>query len=105
MSSLTLVLAAGGVTLTLGLETALRRRIFDPKWRERVSNVACSGLRYAVEAVLGGALLVAHRAALRFAPLELDATSPWTWVIAFLAYDFLYYWAHRAFHRVPMLWA
>ncbi|MCA1778593.1 MAG: sterol desaturase family protein [Xanthomonadaceae bacterium] len=40
-----------------------------------------------------------------FAPLQLDLAAPGTWLLAFLAYDFLYYWLHRAHHRIGVLWA
>lgn len=30
--------------------------------------------------------------------VDLPWNSPWTWFIAFLAVDFLYYWFHRASH-------
>jgi sterol desaturase/sphingolipid hydroxylase (fatty acid hydroxylase superfamily) len=29
----------------------------------------------------------------------------WTWVVAFVAYDFCYYWSHRLGHEVNLLWA
>ncbi|MEY3475265.1 MAG: hypothetical protein RL087_1723 [Pseudomonadota bacterium] len=29
----------------------------------------------------------------------------WVWVIGLIAYDFFYYWQHRASHRVAVLWA
>ncbi len=35
----------------------------------------------------------------------LDPASPWVWVGALLAYDFLYYWLHRAGHTVALFWA
>ena len=35
----------------------------------------------------------------------LDASSPAVWLAALLAYDFCYYWLHRAGHRVALLWA
>ncbi len=35
----------------------------------------------------------------------LDVSSPVTWVGALLAYDFLYYWLHRAGHTVALFWA
>ena len=41
----------------------------------------------------------------RFAVWQLSPTSPWTWFIALVAYDFLYYWHHRAGHRVALFWA
>ncbi len=37
--------------------------------------------------------------------LELDADSPWTWLIAFLGVEILYYWWHRLSHEVNFLWA
>ncbi|WP_344654938.1 sterol desaturase family protein [Catenulispora subtropica] len=40
------------------------------------------------------------------------AISPWrigssaaSWIVLFVAYDFCYYWEHRANHRVRILWA
>ncbi len=36
---------------------------------------------------------------------RLPADSPWVWAFALLAYDFCYYWFHRASHRVAVLWA
>ena len=41
----------------------------------------------------------------RFAVWQLAPTSPWTWAIGLVAYDFLYYWHHRAGHRVALFWA
>ena len=36
---------------------------------------------------------------------EQSASSPWVWIGALVAYDFCYYWLHRAGHRVAALWA
>ncbi|NIL94672.1 MAG: hypothetical protein GTO71_09565 [Woeseiaceae bacterium] len=33
------------------------------------------------------------------------AADPLAWILAFLLYDFFYYWAHRAGHEVNILWA
>ncbi|HEY2190471.1 MAG TPA: sterol desaturase family protein, partial [Caldimonas sp.] len=41
----------------------------------------------------------------RFAIWPLSAASLWTWLFALVAYDFLYYWHHRAGHRVALFWA
>ena len=35
----------------------------------------------------------------------LSARSPLVWIGALIAYDFLYYWLHRAGHEVALLWA
>jgi len=37
--------------------------------------------------------------------LPLGARSPGVWLGALLAYDFLYYWLHRAGHTVALFWA
>ena len=39
------------------------------------------------------------------APWRLPVDSPWTWLGALVAYDFLYYWHHRAGHRIAVFWA
>ncbi len=36
---------------------------------------------------------------------SLPEDSLWTWVFAFILYDFLYYWYHRFSHQVNFLWA
>ncbi|MFG1791395.1 sterol desaturase family protein [Nocardia sp. NPDC049149] len=37
-------------------------------------------------------------------PLHLSAKSWWVWVLGLVVTDFCYYWAHRADHRVRLLW-
>jgi sterol desaturase/sphingolipid hydroxylase (fatty acid hydroxylase superfamily) len=36
---------------------------------------------------------------------RLPADAWWVWVAALVAYDFCYYWLHRAGHRVALFWA
>lgn len=40
----------------------------------------------------------------RITPLRIEETW-WSWVLAFVVYDFVYYWTHRADHRIRILWA
>lgn len=35
----------------------------------------------------------------------LPENSLWVWIIALLAYDFIYYWVHRFGHEVNLMWA
>lgn len=35
----------------------------------------------------------------------LPENSLWVWIIALLAYDFIYYWVHRFGHEVNLIWA
>ena len=37
-------------------------------------------------------------------PLRLSPRHWWVWVACLIATDFCYYWAHRADHRVRLLW-
>ena len=39
------------------------------------------------------------------APWQLPADQWWTWAIAILGLDFLFYWTHRTAHRVRLVWA
>ncbi|CAI9409746.1 sterol desaturase family protein [Nocardioides sp. T2.26MG-1] len=39
------------------------------------------------------------------APWHLPVDAWWTWAIAILGVDFLFYWAHRVAHRVRLVWA
>lgn len=40
-----------------------------------------------------------------FRLFTLDLANPWVWFGVFVARDFVYYWMHRAEHRVRLLWA
>ncbi|MGA8847564.1 MAG: sterol desaturase family protein [Nocardioides sp.] len=50
--------------------------------------------------LLGYALLFAY-----VAPWQLPVDAWWTWVLAIVGVDFLFYWAHRIAHRVRLVWA
>jgi sterol desaturase/sphingolipid hydroxylase (fatty acid hydroxylase superfamily) len=39
----------------------------------------------------------------KFAFFNLES-SVWIWIVAFIAYDFFYYWAHRMSHQVNLFW-
>jgi sterol desaturase/sphingolipid hydroxylase (fatty acid hydroxylase superfamily) len=41
----------------------------------------------------------------RVAPWHVDVTNPLSWVAYWIIGDFLYYWTHRAEHRVRLLWS
>lgn len=56
-------------------------------------------LRLGVSAVGFGALA----AWAGVTPWAMD--SAWQWIVAFVAYDFCYYWKHRAGHRSRLFWA
>ena len=39
------------------------------------------------------------------APLKLDTSEWWAWVIGFFAVEFFYYWQHRFSHTIRWVWA
>lgn len=53
-----------------------------------------------------GVGLVTYAFALKhLAVFQLPADNAWTWVFAFVLYDFCYYWLHRMGHERNILWA
>jgi sterol desaturase/sphingolipid hydroxylase (fatty acid hydroxylase superfamily) len=60
----------------------------------------------ATSGVLNGIALIAYAAIYVYvAPWHLPATAWYTWVIAIVGVDFLYYFYHRIAHRVRIIWA
>jgi len=54
---------------------------------------------------LGVGTYVYHLLTQYFSLPLMDATSLWTWLLAFVVYDFCYYWLHRLGHERTILWA
>lgn len=76
-----------------------------PLWKHRLSNYACGALTLLSSLTLGSLLLAAYRAtATHGLKLWPRASAP-AFLLAFVTIDFLYYWQHRAEHRVGVLWA
>lgn len=66
-----------------------------------------TGIGNQVSGVFVGGLAFALYAGLveRLAWVQLPADSALTWIACFVLVDFLYYWWHRASHRINVLWA
>ncbi|WP_052215359.1 sterol desaturase family protein [Sphingomonas sp. ERG5] len=63
------------------------------------------GLGSTVASVLtGGAVVVMGLALQRYAPFQIPY-SWWAWTLAFVLYDLSFYVAHRASHRMRLMWA
>ncbi len=82
-----------------------KRPIYRPA--DALADLGCGVVSQATGLFLTGVVEAgAYVAAFRLvSPFELPATSPWTWIFAFVAVDFCYYWWHRASHRVNVMWA
>jgi sterol desaturase/sphingolipid hydroxylase (fatty acid hydroxylase superfamily) len=75
-------------------------RILDP---ERRTNLALGLLRVAGDLSTRGLLFGLYEVVLRASGAS--ARQPLAaWLVGLLAYDFLYYWAHRAQHRIGVFW-
>lgn len=83
----------------------------DPQYAQKFSarDYAGNWATYALNAVFkfAGQYLLPFSTiviASSLTPLRLSPRHWWVWVACLIATDFCYYWAHRADHRVRLLW-
>jgi alkylglycerol monooxygenase len=95
------VVAGALVVLEWAACRVLGRRTYTPSTTlaSLASGVGAAALGAVVSNVALYQLVAAH------VPWQLPANSVWTWLLATVALDFIAYWAHRAYHAVPLLWA
>jgi len=73
---------------------------------DTLTNLGCGAGQQVAGALLAAVMLGGFEAVRATVGLfALPADSPWTWLGALLGVDCLYYWFHRASHRVNLLWA
>ncbi len=102
-----IVLATPLFLLLIGLElvVGLARGRNGYRLGDALSSIGLGVMSQIVGVFTAALTLGLYVAASAVAPWRLPADSIWTWLGALLAYDFLYYWHHRAGHRVAVLWA
>jgi len=92
--------------LFMGVELAFararRRRAY--RFNDAFADLGCGIVQQALGLFYGATLLSVHARAQEHALLELRPPLL-VWGVALLGVDFLYYWWHRASHRVRLLWA
>ena len=93
--------------LLMGVEiwVARRRGLKLYRFTDSVVDLSCGMtqqilLVFAVTVLAGG-----YTWLYRFRIFDFAPGSPWPWVIAFFAVDFVYYWWHRLSHEINALWA
>jgi sterol desaturase/sphingolipid hydroxylase (fatty acid hydroxylase superfamily) len=95
------VLLAGGEALWAwhaGRRTYHRRQL--------LSDLSCAVLRLPAELFVKLAFVALYCRVQQLLELRVLALeSVWTWLIAFVAFELVFYWTHRLSHRVPLLWA
>lgn len=104
-----LVAAATPVFLLLiGAEAwlARRRRVAAYSLADSLTSMACGIWTVTLEVFTKAAWLLAYAWVFQhLAPWQSDPASAWTWLWSFVAFDFVYYWAHRWSHEINLLWA
>ena len=103
-----LLLAFPLYSLLIAGEWALIRGRPRPahRWEDLLANIGAGLGQLATDILLGLLYVVPYVWLLEHvAPARLPAGSPATWVIVFVAVDFLFYWQHRVSHRVGLFWA
>lgn len=94
----------GPIALEWAISAARGRSMY--RLNELTTNLMLSVLSILGSlAVVGATLWLYVQVYQHWAPFPLAADSAATWLLAFIVYDFLYYWAHRIHHRMAVLWA
>ena len=94
--------------LAIALELLWGWRTGNQTYRlnDAISSLMLGNLSQARKFVaLGIGGTVYHAVSAYFSLTLWDATAPLTWIVAFVLYDFCYYWLHRMGHERQILWA
>jgi len=94
--------------LLIGIEAfvARRRGLRAYRFADTIADLGCGVVQRIALLALGGVLGVAYLWIYRHARvLDLGRRPLFAWTVAFLGVDLVYYWWHRASHRVNVLWA
>jgi sterol desaturase/sphingolipid hydroxylase (fatty acid hydroxylase superfamily) len=73
--------------------------------RQTLSNAGVGATFLLSQALLRGTLLGVYAGLAALVPWKLPDRAWWSWLLAFVLLDFLYYVQHRLEHGVPLLWA
>lgn len=82
------------------------RGVSNYRVADAINSISTGVLSTTTGLLTKGVGLVTYAFAIKHLALfELSADSIWTWVFAFVFYDFCYYWLHRMGHERNILWA
>lgn len=107
MDTRLIALAAPLFVLLMLLEAWLshvrKRQVY--RSHDAISSISLGLLSVLVNVLTAGIGLGAYLWVSERTPLHLPVTALWVWLLAFLLFDFCYYWHHRLGHAVAILWA
>jgi sterol desaturase/sphingolipid hydroxylase (fatty acid hydroxylase superfamily) len=83
----------------------LHRRRGHYDWRAYFASAGDLLIRIAVGLLPLGVAASALNSLWQYRLYTMPLKSPWAWAALFIGQDFLYYWMHRADHRIRWLWA
>jgi len=92
----------------IGLEFIASRARGTRSYRlaDSINSLSCGIVSTGMRVFFGFIALFFYEWVLRhWAPVRLSSDHWGTWLFAFVAYDFCYYWYHRLGHTVGLLWA
>jgi sterol desaturase/sphingolipid hydroxylase (fatty acid hydroxylase superfamily) len=94
------------VLIALELLADHRRGVSNYRVADAINSISTGVLSTTTGLLTKGIGLVTYAFAFKHLALfEWSADSVWTWVFAFVLYDFCYYWLHRLGHERNILWA
>ena len=94
------------VLIALELLADRRRGVSNYRVADAINSISTGVLSTTTGLLTKGIGLVTYAFAFKHLALfELSADSVWSWVFAFVLYDFCYYWLHRLGHERNILWA
>ena len=103
MRSLIVATALGFMALEFALGRLAHRDTHD--WRESATSFAVALGQNAARALEAGGVAVPFFFAYDHRLFDIPATHPSGLMALFLGSEFLYYWQHRASHRIRWMWA
>jgi len=96
------VINLGITSLEIILDLATKK---ERRWRDTLANCAIFWAHQITEKTVYASLsFVALLPFFIYTPLSIPMNI-WTWILAFVAADFTYYWMHRLEHEHRILWA
>ncbi|WP_454633151.1 sterol desaturase family protein [Bradyrhizobium cenepequi] len=98
-----LATALGFMALEYGLGRLTHRQTHD--WRESAASFGVALGQNLIRALEAGIIAMPFAFAYQHRLLDFSATSPPALLGLFFGSEFLYYWQHRASHRIRWMWA